>query len=173
MSSFSDKAKQILATVAPLLGTAIGGPFGALAGVALSKALGTPAGDDKAAETALLGASPEVLAAMKKADEDFKIQMKQLDITEEKLTYDDTASARQMAVATKDTTPRNLAYMLLGGTGVAIAAVLLGYAKVESALAGTLIGYMISECKAVMQYYFGSSAGSQTKDDTIATIAKS
>lgn len=36
-----DKLKQIIAAVAPTLGTAIGGPFGALAGTVLAKALGT------------------------------------------------------------------------------------------------------------------------------------
>lgn len=118
--SFSDKAKQVIATVAPLLGTALGGPLGTAAGALLVKALGTNPGDEKAAESALLTASPETLAAIKKAEEDFQVQMRQLGITEEKLTYDDIANARAREIAVKDTTPRNLAYMIITFTGAAI-----------------------------------------------------
>lgn len=170
--SFSDKAKQVIATVAPMLGTALGGPLGAMAGTLLANALGTKPGDTQAAESALLTASPDTLAKIRQAEMDFQARMKELDISEEKLTFDDRASARNMAVQTKDTTPRNLAYMVLGGTAVAIGATLAGYTHVDSALAGTLIGYLISECKSVMQFYFGSSAGSQSKDSTIADLSK-
>lgn len=172
MSTFSDKAKQILGTVAPILGTAIGGPFGALAGAALSKILGVSADDPKATEAALLTASPETLAAIKKADEDFQVQMKSLGITEEKLTFDDISNARAREVAVKDTTPRNLAYLILCFTGACIGATLLGVTKVDSALAGTLIGYLVSECKSTLTYYFGSSQGSRDKDAALADIAK-
>jgi len=171
--SFSDKAKQVIATVAPLLGTALGGPLGTAAGALLVKALGTNPGDEKAAESALLTASPETLAAIKKAEEDFQVQMRQLGITEEKLTYDDIANARAREIAVKDTTPRNLAYMIITFTGAAIAATLAGWTKVDSALAGTLIGYLVAECRSTLTYYFGSSRSSQEKDATLAEIAKS
>jgi hypothetical protein len=169
--SFTDKAKQVLSTVAPLLTKAALGPFAPLADAALAAVFGTPLGDHAAASAALEAATPEQLLALKKAENDFTVQMKTLDIAEEKLSFDDTASARRMAVDTKDTTPRNLAYMVLGGTAVAIGATLAGFTHVDSALAGTLIGYMISECKSIMQFYFGSSASSRAKDATISTMA--
>lgn len=172
MSSFSDKAKQVIATVAPILGTALGGPLGAAAGGLLAAALGTKLGDTSAAETALLTASPDTLAKLKQAELDFKAKMADLGVQEDQLQYADVASARQMQVATKDTTPRNLAYLVLGGTCLVIGAVLMGYAKVDSALAGTVIGYLISECKSVLGFYFGSSAGSAAKDATLAELAK-
>jgi hypothetical protein len=170
--NLGDKAKQILRTVAPLLGTAIGGPFGALAGSALSAVLGTPEGDDKAAENALLTASPDALVKLKQAEMDFQVQMKQLGITEEKLTYDDIANARAREIAVKDSTPRNLAYLIVCFTGACIAATLAGWTKVDSALAGTLIGYLVAECRSTLTYYFGSSRSSQDKDATLAAIAK-
>lgn len=170
--SFSDKAKAILGTIAPLVGTAIGGPFGALAGAALSKALGTAPGDDKAAEAAILSASPEVLAQVKAAEEQFQVNMKQLGITEEKLTFDDIANARAREIAVKDSTPRNLAYLIVCFTGACIAATLAGWTKVDSALAGTLIGYLVAECRSTLTYYFGSSQSSQNKDKDLADIAK-
>jgi hypothetical protein len=165
-------ALHVLQTVAPTIARAALGPFGGLAATAISAILGTPPGDEQATSTALLTATPDQLLALKKAEQDFQVQMKELGISEEKLVYDDIANARGREIQLRDSTPRNLAYMLLGGTGVAIGATLAGYTHVESALAGTLIGYLISECKAVMQYYFGSSQSSQNKDATIASIAK-
>lgn len=173
MSSFTDKARQILSAVAPTLGTAIGGPFGALAGVVLAKVLGAdPNTNAAAASVALETANPETLLAIKKQDEDFKLSMAQLGVSKEKMEFDDRANARARETATKDNTPRNLAYLVLGGTAIAFAATMLGFAKADAALVGTLIGYMIGECKSVMQYYFGSSSGSKSKDDALADIAK-
>ena len=47
--------------------------------------------------------------ALKKAELDFDAQMKSLGISEEKLAYDDVASARAREVAVKDHTPMMLA----------------------------------------------------------------
>lgn len=170
--NFGAKALQVLKTVAPTLATAVLGPFGPLAGGLISAALGTATGDDKAAETALLTATPDQLLALTKANNDFQVQMKQLGITEEKLTFDDIANARGREVAVRDATPRNLAYLIIGFTGLCIAATLAGWTKVDSALAGTLIGYLVAECRSTLTYYFGSSQSSQNKDATIASIAK-
>lgn len=172
LGDIGSKALQILKTVAPLLATAVGGPFGPLAGAAISAALGTAAGDSKAAETALLTATPDQLLALQKANQDFQIQMKQLGISEEKLTFDDIANARAREIAVKDCTPRNLAYLIIAFTGACIAATLVGLTKVDSALAGTLIGYLVAECRSTLTYYFGSSQSSQNKDATLAEIAK-
>lgn len=171
LSSISSKALTVLKTVAPLLGTAIGGPFGAIAGTLITKALGTS--DDASTEVALTAATPEQLLAIKQAEEQFQEQMTQLGISKDKLAYDDIASARSMESTTKDTTPRNLAYLVLGGTAVVIGCVLFGAAKIDGALAGTLIGYLISECKSVMQFYFGASASNEEQSATISAIAKS
>lgn len=174
--NLGDKAKQVLAAVAPILGTAIGGPFGAVAGTLVSKVLGTDPTDDKATETALLAATPDQLVALKKAEEDFQVQMKQLGISEEKLSFDDTASARAREVAVKDHTPAVLAY----GITVGFFAV-LGYMMVHGAPATNggggeafliILGSLGTAWAGVISYYFGSSAGSVQKDKTLADIAK-
>lgn len=171
--SFGSKALQVLRTVAPTIATAVGGPFGALASMALSSALGTSPEDHKAAEAALLSASPDTLLALRTAEQNFTVRMKELGISEDKLVFDDIASARAREIAVRDNTPRNLAYLVLGFAGVCIAATLAGWTKVDSALAGTLIGYLVAEARSALAYYFGSSKGSKEKDDTIADIAKS
>jgi hypothetical protein len=170
--SFSDKAKQVIATVAPLLGTALGGPLGAAAGGLLAKALGTPPGDDKAAEAVLLNASPETLAAIKKAEQDFQARMRELDIDEEKLSYDDTANARAREIATRDTTPKYMAYLItLGFFGVL--GYLLAYGKPQQGgdVMLVLVGSLGTAWTGIVAYYFGSSAGSAAKTDAINKIA--
>src|SRR5476649_2737233 len=92
--SFGAQALQVLRTVAPTIALAVGGPFGPLAATALSAVLGTAPGDSKAAEAALLNATPDQLLALKKAENDFTVQMKTLEISGEQLAYTDTASAR-------------------------------------------------------------------------------
>jgi purine-cytosine permease-like protein len=168
--NLSDKVKQIIAAIAPTLGTALGGPLGGLAGIVLTKALG--ADSEKGVEEAIASGDPEVLLKLKQAENDFAVQMKTLDIKREQLDYDDRANARAREIAVRDHTPRNLAYMLLGGTMLLIACMLFGFTKAETAIAGSMIGYLIGECKAALQYYFGTSSSSEKKTETISEIAK-
>ena len=170
MSSVLDSVKSVISTVAPMLGTALGGPLGGLAGGLISKALGGKTNSE--ITKALQVQDPATMLALKQAEDEFKEHMRQLDVTEEQLQYADVDSARKMETATKDSTPRNLSYIVVLGVAVAIGAVLMGVTHVDSALAGTLIGYMISEAKAVFGFWFGSSRASQAKDETIASIAK-
>lgn len=172
--NFSDKAKQVLATIAPILGTAVLGPVGGMAGAAIAKALGVPEGDAAAAEKALLGATPDQLLALKKADQDFAVRIKELGISEEKLGYDDTASARAREMVVKDNTPAILAYgVTIGFFGVL--GYILGYGvpKVGGDALLVLLGSLGTAWTGVVSYYFGSSASGKAKDQTIAAIAKS
>lgn len=171
--NLGQKALHVLKTVAPTLATAVGGPFAPIAAAAISAALGTPAGDQKAAEAALTSATPDQLLALRKGDQDFQVRMRELGIQDEQLVYQDIANARAREIAVRDTTPRNLAYLVIGFTGACIAATLAGWTKVDSALAGTLIGYLVAEARSALSYYFGSSQGSKEKDAALQEIAKS
>lgn len=157
-----EKIKQIVGAVAPTLGTALGGPFGALAGKVLSTALGTPDGDSGAIETALASGDPATLLKLKQAETDLQAKLAELGVQQEQLAYADAANARAREVSVKDKTPRNLAYMILGGTLVMITCELMGWTAATSESAGVMIGYLISECKAALAYYFGSAAPADT-----------
>jgi len=50
---------------------------------------------------------------------------------------------------------------------VTVGMTLFGLTKVDSVLAGTLIGYLSAKCEQVISFYFGSSAGSQRKDELL------
>jgi hypothetical protein len=170
--SFGSKALQILQTVAPTVALAVGGPFGPLASAAISAALGTPKGDDKAAETALLTATPDQLLALTKENDAFKVQMENLKITEEGLVYADVANARAREVAVKDTTPQILAYGITAGFfGVLGYLVAYGKPQVGGDVVLVLLGSLGTAFTGIIAYYFGSSAGSAAKTDILATVS--
>lgn len=164
--SFGATAKQVLATVAPLLGTALGGPFGGLAGTLLAKALGTT--DPKAMDAAITSTDPDILLKLKQADNDFQAQLKALDISEEKLSFDDTANARAREVSVHDSTPHVLAYgITVGFFGI------LGYLLWNGKPPGgdvmmVMLGSLGTAWTGIVAYYFGSSAGSADKSATIS-----
>jgi hypothetical protein len=157
-------------SVAPTVATALGGP---LAGAAVS-ALGSIFGMSQPTQETIGKMfsdgmiTPDHLAEIRKLEMQYQNDEKERGFRYAELAYKDVDSARQMQVATKSSTPTILSYIVLGAGGAMMAAVLFGYAKVDSALAGTLIGYAVAEMKAVLQYWFGSSNGSQQKTDLLA-----
>jgi hypothetical protein len=60
--NFGTQAKSILGAIAPIIGGALGGPFGAAAGLVLQKALGVS--DPKAIEVAVTSGDPDILLKM-------------------------------------------------------------------------------------------------------------
>src|SRR5690348_2915339 len=164
--------KELLGTVAPVIASALGTPLAGVAVKAACEALGLSAHTEDALSTALSGAKPEDLLKLKQADQQFQKDMKALDIDLERINAGDRDSARKREAAVGDKTTRNLAYLIVLGGGVMIGCTSAGFTKVDSVLAGTLIGYAVSEMKQVLTYYFGSSAGSKEKDNTLAEIAK-
>lgn len=174
MSSFIDKILPTLTNVAPTMATMLGGPLAGMAVSALEGALGldpgsaqTPQGQD-ALTKAVLGMSPEIAASMRKADQEFAVKLRELDIDADKIAQSDRDGARNMQVATKDITPRVIAAAVVGG--------LFGLLSVMSfhdlppanhdALM-LLLGSLNAAFGAVIGFYFGSSSGSQNKDATI------
>lgn len=174
-AGFSDAAKKIIATVAPLLGTALGGPLGGTAGYLLAKALG--GGDVKTADAAILSADPQTLLSLKKVESDFKSHMAELGVEEDKLAYADTASARQREVELKDHTPAILAYLVTVGFFGSLGYLIVYGAPKTNGGGGEafllMLGSLGTAWVTIIAYYFGSSAGAVRKDKALADIAKS
>lgn len=168
--SFGSTAKQVIGTVAPLLGTALGGPFGGLAGTLLAKALGTS--DPKAQETLIASGDPQVLLQLKGAENELQEHMRQLDIDEKKLTFDDIANARAMQVSTHDTTPKYLAYFVTAGFFLTLG-YLIVYGKPTTGgdVMLVMVGSLGTAWASIVSFFYGSSAGSAAKTDVINKIA--
>jgi len=171
MDFWSD-AKQALGAVAPILGSAVGGPLGGTAAGLVAQALGlepqTPAPQ---LATAVAAATPDQLVALKKADEDFQTALKTLDLNAEKIAADDRASARTREAATHDWVPGVLMLLLTGGFFG-----LLGYLAAHDVPAGNrdLLNVMLGSLGAAwtggVTYYYGSSAGAAVKDKAIGAL---
>lgn len=166
MADILDTAKGVLGTVAPLLARAVGGPLAGQAAQFICGALGlssdTPP-DQMAA--AIQNATPEQLAALKKADNDFKVAMRQLEVQESQLAYGDIADARAREIAVRDHVPAMIAVGVVAGFFGLLG--LMAFRDVPAANATALnlmIGTLGASVGAVLQYYFGSSRGSQEKD---------
>ena len=166
--------KQLLGTVAPTIATAIGGPFGGLAATTICNALGLD-GDKKTErdlKIALQNPTQEQILALRKAETNFLIRMKELEITKEELVVVDKDSARNREIKTADSwTPRILAAVAVLGFFAIVALILYMPMSEMSAQQGTLIGtclgYAISLAKDAYSYYFGSSSGSEEKNKLI------
>lgn len=181
--NFLDSLKGIAATVAPTLATALGGPLAGTAVTFIENAFGIKAGDQKALQAAIASATPEQLLALKQADQAFAAKMKELGIEEEQLTFKDLESARAMQISTKDPNVARLAWTIIMGfivVSLAQLAAMIGWADQVNKippqgwlLIGNISGYLANEAKQASAFYFGTTAGSQNKDATLAEIARS
>ena len=86
--------KNIVGAVAPTLGTALGGPMGGMAANMIADVLGVP-NTPKAIEKAVQDATPEQMLELKKAEQAFEVQMKELEVDVFKLEVADTQDARK------------------------------------------------------------------------------
>jgi hypothetical protein len=171
MSSFD--WKSLVKSIAPMLGTALGGPLGGIAGAALSKALGTPDAEPATLAAAVQGATPDQLAAIQKADQDFKVQMTKLGFENEealtRIAAEDRSSARDREVKTGDSwTPRILAaFVVLAWIGVQFFLLKHIVDPAMRDIIMRMLGTLDAALTFVLAYYFGSSAGSARKDEII------
>lgn len=171
--------KDVVAAVAPTLATALGGPLAGVAVKALaSKLLNKPEATEEEVETAILGADPATLVRLKEIETEFRKELLAAGIKLEELAVADRSNARAREVSTNDPwTPRVLATVVVGGFLTTVYYVLSGRVTslqdpLVATLVGTLIGYTSAKADQVVSYYFGSSASSKSKDETLAHIAK-
>lgn len=167
--------RKLVTSVAPSIGTALGGPLGGVAGLALAKVLGVPdasSNDDTALAAAVQGANPDQLLALKKADQDFALQMQKLGFADvealESIAAGDRASARDREVKTGDWTPKALAIAITLGFFGLLYYLLRHEPPVGSRdILNIMLGSLGSAWIGVVTYYFGSSAGSDRKTEIL------
>jgi len=147
--------KNIVGAVAPTLGTALGGPMGGMAANMISEVLGCP-NNPKAIEKAVAEATPEQMLELKKAENAFELQMKELEVDVFKLEVADTQDARGRF--SKDWTARIMGVATVGGFLAYIFLVTLQPPEQNSeALINLVLGYLGGLASAVISFYFGAS----------------
>jgi len=147
--------KNIVGAVAPTLGTAIGGPMGGMAANMIADVLGVP-NDQKSIEKAIQNATPEQMLELKKAEQQFELQMKELEVDVFKLETQDKQNARGMF--SKDWTARIIGIATIGGfLGYIFLVTLQPPEQNSEALINLVLGYLGGLASAIISFYFGAS----------------
>jgi len=166
---------NLVRTVAPSIASAVGGPLAGMATKAISEALlGKPDASEAELVQAAAKATPEQLLALKKAEQEFEVQMRELDIDLERIASADRDSARNREIKTKDLTPKILAgFVTAGYFGVLFYMLRNGlpqHGGSEAML--VMLGTLGTAWGGIMAYYFGSSAGSKEKTDAMNRMVR-
>ena len=164
----------MLSSVAPLIGTAIGGPFGAVAAQAGLKALGIepePGNEEQQLEAAMASATPEDMYKIKTADQQFAKDMKKLDVDIMRIDQADRSSARNMTKTTGIWPQVILSIIYTAAYGVVLYCFMSGQIDVpenQQILFGSLIGILTAAQVQILNFWFGSSSGSKEKTAAVA-----
>ena len=173
--------KKVLGTVAPWIGAAATGGVPALIGMAAAQ-LGSAFGKDvegsvEAIAQAVRGATPEQMLALKQADNEFAMTMQRLGFENiqalEKIAADDRASARQMHMAVRDLSTPILSYMVVLAFFTTVYILLTQTVEIQTEMRDVvmvLIGTLATSFTQVLNFRFGTSAGSKEKTDIIKRL---
>jgi hypothetical protein len=155
-----------LSTIAPTLATCLGGPLAGMAVTAVSKALGiAPEEVQNVIRSGKLDAAQ--VAAIQMAELELKKQAQSMNLDFAKLIAEDKKSARDMQIATRSWLPSILAVLIIGGFGTVTALKVMGYAVVADPTVQDLLTTLRDGVILVLSFYFGSSSGSQAKDQLL------
>jgi hypothetical protein len=177
-----DKLKGVVASVAPGLATALGGPLAGAAVAAVSKAvLGKTNATEDELLAAVSGITPEQQAALHEAELEFKKEMGRQGIQLVELTHQNTADAREMqtvALQQGDSFAKRFVYYFAIGwslfaMGYITAITFIAIPQESVRFADTVQGFILGTLIAtIMNFFYGSSYSSRKKDETMAELSK-
>ena len=156
MSNLSSWLGKIL----PSIGTVLGGPLGGLGIEAVCSALGLSEKTKESVEKILTSGNltAEQMAALRKADQNLALKLKELGIEAEKLNASDRASARDLQKATGSKTPSTLAIVITVGYFAVLFGLLSGELKLwDNSGITMLIGALTAAWGSLVNFYYGSS----------------
>ena len=146
-----------LKTLAPLLGTALGGPLGGAAASFIADKLGIQDKTIEAVSEVLNSGkmSPDQIAQIKLAEIDFKKFMADHDIKLEQIAVDDRKSARDMFSSTHSLTPSILTWIIVTITLAAEGALLFNQVPpgADPIIIGRVLGTMDSALVLVLGFW--------------------
>ena len=155
-----------LEQLAPTIATCLGGPLAGMAVTAVSKALGiAPEEVQNVISSGKLDAAQ--VAAIQMAELELKKQAQSMNLDFAKLIAEDKKSARDMQIATKSWLPSVLAVLIIGGFGTVTVLKVMGYAVAADPTVQDLLTTLRDGVILVLSFYFGSSSGSQAKDQLL------
>jgi hypothetical protein len=154
-----------LKQIAPTLATALAGPLAGLAVDAISNAVGIDPKDvNKTISEGKLTA--EQIAQIKTAEIAMAARAQELGLDFEKIAVDDRKSARQMQISTQSWIPGGMAILVTIGFFGILIGLMTEHFKTSDALM-LMLGSLGTAWTGIIAFYFGSSAGSQKKDELL------
>ena len=157
-----DLLKNIVGTGAPTLGTALGGPMGGMAANMIADVLGCK-NDSKSIQQAMDNATPEQMLELKKAETDFEVKMKELEVDVFKLETEDIQDARK--AFSKDWTSRIVGILIIVGfLGYIFTVTLMPPDQNSDTIVSLVLGYLGGLASAIISFYFGASQSSDKND---------
>ena len=149
------KVKELVGSLAPTLGAALGGPVGGAAASMLADVLGCDPVPQRI-ERALAQATPEQLAEIKKAELDFEVRMKELEVDVFALETKDIQNARESF--SEDWTARAIALLSIVLFGGYVLLVTIQPADdTDLNVVNLVLGYLGGIVSSVVSFYFGAS----------------
>ena len=154
-----------LKQIAPTIATALGGPLAGLAVDAISKAVGIDPKDvNKTIAEGKLTA--DQIAQIKTAELAMAARAQEMGLDFEKIAVDDRKSARQMQSTTQSWIPGIMAIAVTIGFFGILIGLMTEHFKTSDALM-LMLGSLGTAWTGIIAFYFGSSAGSQAKDQLL------
>jgi hypothetical protein len=154
-----------LKSVAPTIASALGGPLAGLAVEAVSKAIGIDPKDVQSTiESGKL--TSDQIGQIKLAEIEMAARAQELGLDFEKLSVEDRKSARDMQSSTKSIIPSVLALSITVGFFGILVGLMTEQFKTSDALM-MMLGSLGTAWTGIIAFYFGSSAGSQAKDQLL------
>lgn len=160
-----------LKTIAPMIGTALGGPLGGAAASFIADKLGLEAKTVEAVSEVLNSGrmTPDQITSVKLAEIEFEKFLKENAIRIEEVHAGDRADARKMASSTQSPIPAALSLMVtLGYFGILIGMMtdVLNVADSQALL--IMLGSLGTAWGGVMSFWFGTTKSSSEKNQIIA-----
>jgi len=155
-----------LSQIAPTIATCLGGPLAGLAVTALSKVFGVNPDDVKGMiDDGKLSA--DQIALVQQEEIKFKEQTQALGLNFEQLAVEDRKSAREMQTATQSIIPPVLSILVTVGFFGILAYLMVRPADTTNTPLMIMLGSLGTAWTGIIAFYFGSSAGSQKKDQML------
>jgi hypothetical protein len=163
----------IIKTVAPWLGTALGGPLGGMAAEAVASALGLADKTTDAIKQAIAGVTPDQMMALKKADQQFQLDMQALGFKQvvdlETVAAGDRDSARKMQIAAPSMVPALLTCFVVGAfTATLILLLKFDVPNTNRDIVVYMIGQLSGGFTSALAFWLGTTKESGRKTELLA-----
>ena len=155
-----------LKQIAPTIATCLGGPLAGLAVSAVSKALGIDASQvQETIDSGKLNA--DQIASIKQAEIELQKSAQELGLNFEQLAVQDRSSAREMQTATQSYIPPTLSILVTFGFFGILSYLMVTPTDTANTPLMIMLGSLGTAWTGIIAFYFGSSAGSQKKDQML------